>query len=116
MEDGMKRMNRGKLGILAVFTFITMAVVLGITTRIWAQPFAYVANSGSNDVSVIDTATDKVVATIPLSGSPSGNNINEGVEEGMFSGTLNPNPISGTFKFNVMSSEGDKYTVSGKVK
>ena len=31
-----------------------------------AQPFAYVGNSNSDDVTVIDTATDTVVATIPV--------------------------------------------------
>lgn len=33
-----------------------------------AAPFAYVPNSGTNDVSVIDTATRSVVATIPTTG------------------------------------------------
>jgi YVTN family beta-propeller protein len=37
-----------------------------------AAPFAYVANSGSNIVSVIDTATNKVVATVPVGGCPHG--------------------------------------------
>jgi YVTN family beta-propeller protein len=31
-----------------------------------ATPFAYVANHDSKNVSVIDTATNKVVATIPV--------------------------------------------------
>jgi hypothetical protein len=33
-----------------------------------AAPFAYVANDVSDTVLVIDTATDKVVATIPVGG------------------------------------------------
>jgi YVTN family beta-propeller protein len=33
---------------------------------------AYVANSGSNDVSVIDTSTNAVIATVPVGISPSG--------------------------------------------
>jgi YVTN family beta-propeller protein len=37
-----------------------------------AAPFAYVANSGSNTVSVIDTATNKVVATVPVGTNPAG--------------------------------------------
>jgi YVTN family beta-propeller protein len=37
-----------------------------------AAPFAYVANHDSNNVSVIDTATNKVVATIPVGHSPNG--------------------------------------------
>ena len=31
-----------------------------------AAPFAYIANSGSNSVSVIDTAAQAVVATVPM--------------------------------------------------
>ena len=34
-----------------------------------AAPFAYIANSGSNNVSVVDTATDTVITTIPVVGS-----------------------------------------------
>ena len=37
-----------------------------------AAPFAYVANSDSNTVSVIDTATNKVVATVGVGVNPSG--------------------------------------------
>lgn len=33
-----------------------------------AQPFAYVTNAGSCDVSVIDVATNTVVATVPMAG------------------------------------------------
>ncbi|MDQ3254532.1 MAG: hypothetical protein M3R15_11590 [Acidobacteriota bacterium] len=36
------------------------------------SPQAYVANACSNTVSVIDTATNTVVATIPAGGCPSG--------------------------------------------
>jgi YVTN family beta-propeller protein len=35
-----------------------------------AAPFAYVPNEGSNDVTVFDTATDTVVATIPVGLNP----------------------------------------------
>ncbi len=41
-----------------------------------AAPFAYVTNFASNDVSVIDTATDTVVATIPVGSSPFGVAVN----------------------------------------
>lgn len=37
-----------------------------------AAPFAYVPNEGSGTVSVIDTATDKVVAEIPAGAKPRG--------------------------------------------
>ena len=32
------------------------------------MPFAYITNEGSNNVSVIDTATDKVTATVNIGG------------------------------------------------
>ena len=57
------KMNLSVCGVL-------LAAVLGVTERASAQPFAYVANSDS--ISVIDTATNSVVTTIPISGSPSG--------------------------------------------
>jgi YVTN family beta-propeller protein len=37
-----------------------------------AAPFAYVANESSNTVSVIDTATNAVVATVTVGGLPLG--------------------------------------------
>jgi YVTN family beta-propeller protein len=37
-----------------------------------AAPFAYVANGGSNNVSVIDTATKTVVATVGVGLGPDG--------------------------------------------
>jgi YVTN family beta-propeller protein len=44
-----------------------LGVMLG-STPAEAKPFAYVTNSGSNTVSVIDTATNTVVVTLPVSG------------------------------------------------
>jgi len=41
-------------------------------TAIQAAPFAYIANSGSNSVSVIDTATNTVVATVGVGSAPIG--------------------------------------------
>ena len=37
-----------------------------------AAPFAYITNQGSHDVSVIDVATQRVVATVPVGRSPAG--------------------------------------------
>jgi YVTN family beta-propeller protein len=37
-----------------------------------AAPFAYITNQGSHDVSVIDLATQQVVATVPVGRSPAG--------------------------------------------
>lgn len=37
-----------------------------------AEPFAYITNQGSHDVSVIDLATQKVITTVPVGKSPAG--------------------------------------------
>ena len=37
-----------------------------------ASPFAYITNQGSHDVSVIDLASQQVVATVPVGRSPAG--------------------------------------------
>src|SRR3990170_3787634 len=37
-----------------------------------AGPFAYIPNDGSNTVSVIDTATNTVTATVPVGANPAG--------------------------------------------
>jgi len=55
---------RGLAAIWAVLT-ATCGAELAL-----AAPFAYVANSGSNTVSVVDTATNTVAATVPVGGSP----------------------------------------------
>ncbi|MGA9190006.1 MAG: PKD domain-containing protein [Methanosarcina sp.] len=47
-------------------TTITVMQLVGI------GPYAYIANSGDNNVSVIDTATDKVTAMIPVGNYPRG--------------------------------------------
>ena len=50
-----------------------LAMGLGLMARpAVAAPFAYVANEGSANVSVIDTATNKVVATVPVGNNPFG--------------------------------------------
>jgi YVTN family beta-propeller protein len=50
-----------------------LAMGLGLMARpAAAAPFAYVTNFGANSVSVIDTATNKVVATVPVGNSPNG--------------------------------------------
>src|SRR3989442_6835324 len=51
--------------------FALLALMIGATS-VQAQPFAYVANQGSSTVSVIDTASNTVVATIPVGSSPNG--------------------------------------------
>ena len=45
--------------------------VISAAPTVSAAPFAYIANSGSNTVSVIDGATNTVVATLPVGAGPS---------------------------------------------
>jgi YVTN family beta-propeller protein len=54
-------------------TIVYSAALMGVTlipTDANAQPFAYVANYGSNSVSVINTATNGIVATVPVGINP----------------------------------------------
>ena len=48
--------------------------VLGGTAH--AAPFAYITNRGNNTVSVIDTATNTVVATVAVGSEPAGVAVN----------------------------------------
>src|SRR5919108_3205505 len=56
--------------------FSVAAMVLAFVC-LWAsagspQPKAYVTNEKTNDISVIDTTTDKVIATVPVGERPRG--------------------------------------------
>ena len=53
-----------------------LALLFALCAAAQAAPFAYITNSGSNSVSVIDTATDTVVATIPVGTEPLGVAVN----------------------------------------
>ena len=54
-------------------TYLVLAVLLLAAAQANAQPFAYVTNALSNNVSVIDLSTNTVVTTIPLTtGAPVG--------------------------------------------
>jgi YVTN family beta-propeller protein len=58
-----------------LFMVALVLLCIGVGLRSAAaqpDPKAYVANSGSNDVSVIDTSTNAVVATVPVGTCPSG--------------------------------------------
>src|SRR5215470_14536274 len=57
--------------IEAVFEAV-FAVLLACTLPAGAEPFAYITNQGSHDVSVIDLAVLRVVATVPVGRSPAG--------------------------------------------
>jgi YVTN family beta-propeller protein len=59
-------------GLMAFFA-VTLAMGLGLMARpAAAAPFAYVVNQNDDTVSVLDTASKTVVATIPVGGSPEG--------------------------------------------
>lgn len=49
-----------------------LVLVLTPTVLVHATPFAYITNQGSHDVSVIDLASQQVVATVPVGRSPAG--------------------------------------------
>ena len=49
-----------------------LGIGLGSTSSAETATFAYVANQSSSNVSVIDTATNTVVATILIGGHPAG--------------------------------------------
>jgi YVTN family beta-propeller protein len=55
---------------ILLFAMIILAAMHPMTTQ--AEPFAYITNSGDNTVSVIDTATNAVTATIAVGGYPFG--------------------------------------------
>ncbi len=59
-----------------LFSLIFFIVFLFIATVAHAQPFAYITNAGSNTISVIDTATNTVTATIPVGTNPRGVAVN----------------------------------------
>lgn len=52
--------------------FIALWMALMPGALLYAQPFAYITNQGSHDVSVIDLAANQVVTTIPVGRSPAG--------------------------------------------
>ena len=49
-----------------------VAPLLAVPAALCAAPFAYVPNEGSGTLSVIDTATDQVVAEVPAGKKPRG--------------------------------------------
>ena len=56
------------------FTFACLGLlaVAAVAPHATGAPLAYVSNEGSGTISVIDTATDKVAATITTGGKPRG--------------------------------------------
>ena len=60
---------------ICLLRVLILGVLLG-TEAAYAAPFAYIANQGSNNVSVIDTATNAVVATVAVGSLPTGVAVN----------------------------------------
>lgn len=64
--------NRNRIsGFLRLFIFSLLTAACAFTT-VHAQTRAYVTNIATNTVSVIDTATNTVIATIPVGSGPAG--------------------------------------------
>ena len=51
---------------------VVIALALTPTAFVHAEPFACITNQGSHNVSVIDLASQKVGATVPVGRSPAG--------------------------------------------
>ena len=62
---------RRPYGTGCLVSWIALALLI-LPAHARAQPFAYVTNSGSASVSVINVATNGVVATVPVGGRPIG--------------------------------------------
>lgn len=69
---------------------LTLCTLFG-TGLAHAGPFAYISNRDSNNVSVIDTATNTVVATVPVGASPEGVAVNRA---STFAYVANKNAVS----------------------
>ena len=89
---------------LSIVLFLLLSMGVGLSTvTAQAQTQAYVTNNGSNTVSVIDTATNTVVATIPIGGEPLGIAITPAPQaptskQCKHGGYLNFGPPAGPFK------------------
>jgi YVTN family beta-propeller protein len=82
-------MNDMKIGAVV----LVGAALFGAATAVPAAPYAYIANSGSASVSVIDTASDQVVATIPVGAAPWGVAVGPGGER-VYVTNSNSNSVS----------------------
>ena len=64
--------NSWARGFMALFAIVLAMGLALAACPAEAAPFLYVTNAGDNTVSVIDTATNTVVATIPVGNFPGG--------------------------------------------
>ncbi len=65
-------MRRGRRLSMGPGSGCCAAAMLACAVAAHAAPFAYITNQGSHDVSVIDLASQQVVATVPVGRSPAG--------------------------------------------
>lgn len=57
---------------LITFLGIIVLALAMLVNIAGAAPYAYITNYGTNSVSVIDTVTDNVTATVPVGSYPGG--------------------------------------------
>ena len=69
MVISMTRGSRKNASVLG-FSFLALTVLWGSSEVAHAQGRAYTANFGSNDLSVIDTVSNTLVATVPTGNQP----------------------------------------------
>jgi len=66
-----------RISHLATFLrWLIIGALFGMGAAVHAAPFAYISNAGSNTVSVINIATNAVVATVPVGAFPAGVAVN----------------------------------------
>jgi YVTN family beta-propeller protein len=65
-------MNRFRFGRVPRAAALVVVLGLGFGSTAHAEPFAYVPNEGSGNLSIIDIATDSVVGEIPAGSKPRG--------------------------------------------
>src|SRR5688572_19035156 len=63
---------RGFAITVASMVLLVLCCLSGSMTEAYAQAHAYVTNACSNNISVIDTATDQVISVIPVGIAPLG--------------------------------------------
>src|SRR3989454_11709785 len=100
----MKRLVWGWAAVLAVSAWTLFALGAGAAD---AQDFAYVANAASNSVSVIDTASNTVVATVGVGSRPFGVAITpDGTRVYVTNGASNSVSVIHTASNTVMATVG----------
>ena len=102
--------NKQKLYSIAL---VSAAMILMVVSIAGAAPFAYITNNASNNVSVIDTATNTVTATVNVGTtpygvavSPNGQNVYVANTDDFYNGTVSvidtaTNKVTATVKIGI---------------